>query len=856
MPEEKRFSLNYMWGPAVSLVLFSLATWLLHRELAAYHLEDILHQLASIPSQRVAEAVLLTAACYGVMTGYDALALRYIRHPIAYRKSALASFVGYTFSNNIGLSMLAGASVRYRLYSAWGLSMIEISQVVFFCVASLWLGFCLLFGVMALSAPTAMPAAFHLPFRSTQGLGLIGLSVVAAYILAAGLRKKPLVIRGENVLWPRLGLVPWQLAIGTFDWALAAGVLYLLSYPDGTGISFANFLGAFLVAQLAGLVSQVPGGLGVFESVFTVLLAPVIPAPQILGGLLAYRVVYYWLPLAIAIVLLGGQELLRGRRVFRGFEASFGRWISPLIPQVFGLCAFLTGTILLLSGATPAVDSRLAVLKQLMPLPLIEMSHFTASVVGMALLLLGRGLQRRLDAAYWLALVLLALGMAASIIKGLDYEEALALLTVAAALAPCRRHFYRRASLLDGRFSASWVAAVLIVLGGSIWLGIYSYRHVEYADRLWWQFTFVGHASRFLRASLGAVLLLLFFAAARLMRPAAPRSQAPQPEEMERVWSIVQETPDTSAHLAMLGDKTFLFNAAGTAFLMYGISGNSWIAMNDPVGPEGELEDLVWRFREAADRHGDRAVFYQVSRKRLPLYLDMGLSLLKIGEEARVALSGFNLEGRERKGFRHTLHKLEREGCRFEMLPPGAVTDGAMPYKEISDQWLASKSGSEKGFSMGFFSETYLDRYPMAVVRQHGRMMAFANVWQGAGREELSLDLMRYRPEAPHGIMEYLFLQIMLWGKADGYRWFNLGMAPLSGFETRSLAPVWSRLGGFVYRYGEHFYNFKGIRNYKEKFTPVWHPKYLACPGGISLPRTLADVSLLISGGVKGLLIR
>ena len=190
------------------------------------------------------------------------------------------------------------------------------------------------------------------------------------------------------------------------------------------------------------------------------------------------------------------------------------------------------------------------------------------------------------------------------------------------------------------------------------------------------------------------------------------------------------------------------------------------------------------------------------------------------------------------------------------MLPPGAVTDGAMPYKEISDQWLASKSGSEKGFSMGFFSETYLDRYPMAVVRQHGRMMAFANVWQGAGREELSLDLMRYRPEAPHSIMEYLFLQIMLWGKTDGYRWFNLGMAPLSGFETRSLAPVWSRLGGFVYRYGEHFYNFKGIRNYKEKFTPVWHPKYLACPGGISLPRTLADVSLLISGGVKGLLIR
>jgi phosphatidylglycerol lysyltransferase len=325
---------------------------------------------------------------------------------------------------------------------------------------------------------------------------------------------------------------------------------------------------------------------------------------------------------------------------------------------------------------------------------------------------------------------------------------------------------------------------------------------------------------------------------------------------MERVWAIVQEASDTDAHLAMLGDKVFLFNASGTAFLMYGIIGNSWIAMGDPVGPEGELEDLAWRFREAADRHGDRGVFYQVSHQRLPMYLDMGLSLLKLGEEARVALSGFSLEGSQRKDFRYTLRKLEKDGCRFEVLPPGSVTADATAFKEISDQWLAEKSSREKGFSLGFFSEAYLDRYAIAVVRQQDRMMAFANIWPGAGQEELSIDLMRYRPAAPNGIMEYLFLQIMLWGKTGGYQWFNLGMAPLSGFEARALAPLWTRLGGFVFRHGENFYNFQGLRQYKEKFDPVWSPKYLACPGGISIPRTLADVSLLISGGLKGMLPR
>ena len=843
----------------VAAIVFSLvfaAAWLLHRELAAYRLKDILHNLSLIPSSRLWGAVLLTAASYGVMTAYDALALRYIQQPIAYAKSALASFIGYAFSNNIGLSMIAGASVRYRLYSAWGLSVIEISQVIFFCTVSLWLGFFFLFGLMSVASPAAVPVSMHLPFASTWWLGFSCLVVVAGYAMAAGFRKKPMVFRGEEIQWPRIGLVPWQAGIGALDWALAAGVLYLLVSRGPSDISFPLFLGAFLLAQLAGLVSQVPGGLGVFESVFTVLLSPAMPAPQILGGLLAYRMVYYWLPLAAAAVLLGGHEFAHGKKKLQGLDAFFGRWISPLIPQIFGLAAFLAGTILLLSGATPAIDSRLASLKRLLTLPLVELSHFATGVVGMGLLLLGRGLQRRLDAAYLLTLAFLAVGIAGSIVKGLDYEEALALLLVGAALAPCRRYFYRKASLFDGQFSASWVAAVLVVLFGSLWLGYYSYRHVEYADSLWWQFAFSGHASRFLRASLGAVFVILFFAAARLMRPAPPRPTPPTPEDTDRVWGIVQASGDPDANLAMLGDKHFFFNSDGTAFVMYGIGGNTWVAMGDPVGPEGELKDLAWRFRETADRHGDRGVFYQVSHQRLPMYLDMGLSLLKLGEEARVPLPGFSLEGGQRKSLRQTLRKLEKEGCRFGILPPTSVGERMAELKEISDQWLSGKDSREKGFSLGFFSETYLMRYPAAVIYQNDRLMAFANIWSGAGKEELSVDLMRYRPETPNGIMEYLFLQVMLWAKGEGYGWFNLGMAPLSGLEARTLSPVWTRLGGFVFRHGEHFYNFKGLRHYKEKFDPVWSPKYLACPGGISIPRTLADVNLLISGGLKGMLSR
>jgi len=172
--------------------------------------------------------------------------------------------------------------------------------------------------------------------------------------------------------------------------------------------------------------------------------------------------------------------------------------------------------------------------------------------------------------------------------------------------------------------------------------------------------------------------------------------------------------------------------------------------------------------------------------------------------------------------------------------------------ERVSNEWLAAKHTREKGFSLGSFREAYVRRFPVAVVRQGGHVVAFANVWLSATREEMSPDLMRYESSAPHGVMEYLFVQLMLWGAAQGYRWFGLGMAPLSGFDARALAPRWSRMGAMLYRHGEHFYNFRGLRHYKEKFDPVWRPRYLASPGGLALPGVLTNVAALVSGGLLG----
>ncbi|MFZ0613444.1 MAG: lysylphosphatidylglycerol synthase domain-containing protein, partial [Desulfobacterales bacterium] len=446
-------------GPGLSLFLFAAAVWLLHNELKTYHLRDILHAFESIPGPYRWAAAGLTLLSYGVMTGYDVLAMRYIRHRLPYSKIGLASFIGYAFSNNIGMSMIAGASVRYRLYSAWGLSTLQITQVVAFCTLTLWLGFLTLGGTVFLIEPLSVPAAIHLPLTSLKTIALVMLAIVAGIGLAISVKKNAITIRGWTIELPSLRLFVCQLVIAALDWMLASLVLFALLAP-GAAMTYPQFLAVYLMAQLVGLVSQVPGGLGVFETVIVLLLSGRLPADQTFGALLGYRVLYYWLPLGAAAVLLGSQEILRKREWLSVFVRLFGRWVSPMVPQVFAFAAFLGGVILLMSGTTPVLEQRIAVLKNLIPLPFLEISHFVGSVAGMGLLLLGRGLQRRLDAAYHLTVGLLFVGIAASLVKGFDYEEASALLLILMALWPTRRHFYRKASLFSQPFNAGWIAAI------------------------------------------------------------------------------------------------------------------------------------------------------------------------------------------------------------------------------------------------------------------------------------------------------------------------------------------------------------------------------------------------------------
>ncbi|MFH0727178.1 MAG: bifunctional lysylphosphatidylglycerol flippase/synthetase MprF [Pseudomonadota bacterium] len=841
--------------PLLGIFLFAVAAVVLYRELRGESLHGILMHIAQMPRMQTGLAVLITFLSYMVMTGYDLIALRYVGHRLAYGRIALASGIGYAFSNTIGFSMLAGASVRYRIYSAWGLSAAQITRMVVFCSLSLWLGFFALSGAVFVIDPLPLPDQWHLPFTDTRVPGFVLVLAAAAYIGLIALPTKSVTIRNWEFQLPSLPLATGQMIIAVSDWLLASLVLFALM-PAPRTVSFEHFIGVFLLAQLAGLISQVPGGLGVFESLFILLMPAEVPRPVLLGALVVYRGIYYLLPLMVATLSLGVMELMRHRSALAHAGSLAGAVLSRLFIPLTSGAVFVAGTILLFSGALPAVSTRMTWLARAMPLPLLEISHFIGSLAGMGLMLLARGLQLRLDAAWVLTLGLIGFGTVASLLKGLDYEEALILTLIGLSLLPGRRLFFRKASLFSESLTTGWFVTIAIVIGASIWLGLFAFRHVEYARELWWHFSFKGQAPRFMRATVGAMVLALMFGLSRLLRPAAPRAEQFPGFIPDGLAAIIQQSPNAQAHLALLGDKRFLLNEARNAFVMYAVTGQTWVAMGDPVGPEREWPELIWQFLKAADRFGDHAVFYEVGHEHLHLYLDAGFSLLKLGEEARVPLTGFSLEGSDQKNLRYIHRKLVKQGCRFEIFPPEDLATELSTLKAISDHWLKEKKVREKGFSLGFFDPAYLQRLPVAVVRIDDRIVAFANIWQGGEREELTIDLMRYAPESPRGVMEFLFIELMLWGAGEGYRWFNLGMAPMTGMETNEAAPLWHKIGGMVARFGEHFYNFKGLRQYKEKFNPVWRPKYLACPGGLALPRMLTDIGALVSGGIKGIFFK
>lgn len=837
---------------AVPVLVGILAVFVLHKLASHVRWENVKADLAAAQLKMLLTALACTALSFVGIASYDLVAMRAVApQRVPARVPLVAGAAGYAISGLLGVSYLTGTAVRYRIYSALGLDLVKITAIV----AISWSGFvsALVFGFGALLTfhPVGLNAVIGIPPALETSIGIALLAAFGGYLVWLTLGQRQVKSGDHSVDLPRPKQALGLTLAGFLDISGAALTLYVLMPPDLVP-NFPVFATVFIAAVGLGILSHAPGGLGAFEATIIAGLGAS-GRPDALAALLLYRLIYTVLPFAVAAFGLAIAAARANRGRLQATSSVLWRALKPVVPILASALAMLAGIVLLVSGNLPAEGTRLEILRDVFPLGVVEASHLAGSLSGALLIVLAAGLYRKLYRAWLLAMVLIGVGFVASLAKGLNWVEAVSMAATLVTLGLLRPAFYRAEELSLFRLDRRWILSLLVLAAAIFWIGLFAYDHVEYRNAMWWQFSWNGDASRFLRASLVlAVVLAAVIVNSLISHRPALREANKIPDVVKR---LVAQSEDTEANIALTGDKLFLVSPDETAFIAYADTGTSLIAKGDPVGDRKAGETLIWTLRERAYRAGKRVAFYSVSPEYLPTYLDLGLSILKIGEVARVDLRGFTLEGSKRKDLRQARNRALRDGFVFSVIPRDELNAVLPDLRHISDAWLERKQGEEKGFSLGAFTEDYMLNFDVAVLRDpEGRIVAFANLFQGANQHELSLDLMRYLPDAPHFAMDSLFAEMMLWGAETGFHWASLGAAPFAGVQNRELAPLWNRIGGFIYEHGEHFYRFEGLRAYKEKFDPVWSPNYLACPGGMAAPRILYEVNVLVSGGLRGLM--
>ncbi len=268
---------------------------------------DVVVSIAALPRQAVLAAVALTAMSYLLLTGYDFLALRYVRRCLHFRDLLFASFTAFALSNNVGFQLLSGGSTRYRIYKSYGFGTNEIGAIIAFCTSAYVLGVVTVGGLLTLIDPLEIGTLLHLPqfIVVAGGFALLGLSL--AYFVLCAFRRKPVAFAGCHLRPPSLPLAIAQVALASID-AVAAGTVVYVLLPGDLGLSFHSFLSVYLIAATASVLSLVPGGLGVFETAVTLLIAPSSKA-AVLSAFFVYRMIYFIGPLLIALIGLALHEL-------------------------------------------------------------------------------------------------------------------------------------------------------------------------------------------------------------------------------------------------------------------------------------------------------------------------------------------------------------------------------------------------------------------------------------------------------------------------------------------------------------------------------------------------------------------
>lgn len=809
----------------LGLIVFMAALALLHNELKNLSYTDIINTLKAIPGIRIFIAMCLALSYYLLLGGYDIVAFKYIhaKTPLKPKDIFFTCFVSNVLGNNTGYSMLFGGSIRYRLYSFHNVSMVDVTKVLFFSSATIWLGLLAIGGLVFTFTPVSLEGVTRFTI-STRPIGIVFLIVLSAYVLFSVFRSRPIKFFKWKISFPNIKIVMAQIILATGDWIIASLTLYTLM-PVGE-IPYFVLIKVFLVSQLLGIISQVPGGMGVFETAIVFLLPHAAENPAVMGGLLAYRAIFYFFPLSIALFMLASYEIARVSKKIDEKTRIFGKSISSVIVQILAASTFFAGMIAMFSTSTPYSSAKLQGLLNYMPVWLLDLSHFLLSTTAAGLLFISRGLQLRIKNSYMWACFFMGFTIALLIVTAQPFVVLLGFTILFVALLFSKKYYYREVPLIDTAFSPWWFSAIGGVFVVSVWIGffvnrqdIFSWIHLEvFFDNM----MSASDAARFLRATFGIGVILVIVSIEQFLRSFFRK---PVVFDMQDIKNIVNTSDYSYAFNALSGDKKFIVNKDKDAFIMYAPMRDSWIALGDPVGGVKKKSELLWKFKEITDKESVKPAFIGIDHKNIQIYDDIGLDVFNVAQEAKVPLRTIQRNEDAMRYFNILSEGVENDGFKYEVIPPSAFEENKEIYDKIDKEWIKKSSYIQRNFIPGKYEEEYMKDMNFGVVKKDGKMCAFSVIAASKSGYEASSGVIRHTG-CSENVFEYILFKNMMWAKANGYKWFDLGLTYVPNTDNEN--DMIKRFAK-MFMFAEHFdYDLVKLKEFKDKFCPMWHNKYVA----------------------------
>lgn len=544
-------------------------------------------------------------------------------------------------------------------------------------------------------------------------------------------------------------------------------------------------------------------------------------------------------------------KFLRDKKNYENIKKLLKNYkiLSDISNIIVSALVFLSGVLLIISGVYPTIFYKIKFLDTIYSLSFLRFSHRASVLIGLMLIMTSKEVFFKVKRAYYVTLTLLIIGGVFAFIKDLDYAEGMFILGVIILLRLSKKSFYRESIPIK----ITKLSTILIIFSFII-IVFANFVHkfnIHFSRNYRYYVDFFQSTRGYLRIALYTyVAFIIFVIIWYLTMPKIENDERYVDADLDKISKFYSEIDYGTifSHLVYLKDKKVFWANEGKSLIMYSKYKDKIIVLGDPIATRENLYSSIEEFQEFTDLYGYDVVFYEIEERNFSTYHDAGYYFFKLGEEAVVNLEEFNLVGSKKSAFRNTLRRVEREGYSFQIIEPPFNKEVIDQLKEISDKWLGSRK--EKGFSLGWFSEDYIQRSPIAILKneEENKIMGFVTLMDANdGGRTIAIDLMRIDKDAPNASMDYLMLNLFLTFKEKGYKYFSLGEAPLSNVGFNMHSHLQEKLARLVYNSGNIFYSFDGLRRYKSKFSPVWQPRYLAYPKFMSLPEVFINLCSLIA---------